>query len=81
MEIDDGWALRRQLRNIIRRGEIVKFNEIRVYGKHKIEYEIVPIDLYKMMMENPLYDWGEPGCIFTERFRTIIQRNLLRARN
>lgn len=66
LEIDDKFMT--AVEKYYQTGEIVKFNEIRVYGKHKIEYEIVPIDLYKMMMEN-LYDWGEPGCIFTERFR------------
>ena len=28
----------------------------------------MPIDLYKLMMEKA-WDWGEPGCIFTNRFR------------
>lgn len=49
-------------------GEILTFKETRTYSDHTIEYEIVPIELYKAMMEN-LYDWGEPGCIFTNRFR------------
>ena len=38
------------------------------YAGHTIEYDIVPIDLYKLMME-VVWDYGEPGCIFTHRFR------------
>ena len=38
------------------------------YEGNKIEYEITPIKLYKLMMQKA-YDWAEPGCIFTDRFR------------
>lgn len=49
-------------------GERIVFHEKREYSGHTIEYDIVPIDLYKLMMET-VYDWGEPGCIFTNQFR------------
>lgn len=38
------------------------------YEGNKIEYEVIPIKLYKLMMQKA-YDWAEPGCIFTNRFR------------
>lgn len=38
------------------------------YEGNKIEYEVTPIKLYKLMMQKA-YDWAEPGCIFTNRFR------------
>ena len=38
------------------------------YEGNKIEYEVIPIKLYKLMMQKA-YDWAEPGCIFTDRFR------------
>ena len=38
------------------------------YEGNKIEYEVTPIKLYKLMMQKA-YDWAEPGCIFTDRFR------------
>ena len=49
-------------------GETVVIHESREYNGHPIEYDVVPIKLYKLMVET-VYDWGEPGCIFTNRFR------------
>ena len=49
-------------------GEIVVLHESREYNGHIVEYDIVPITLYKLMIKT-VYDWGEPGCIFTNRFR------------
>lgn len=41
---------------------------VKEYNSNKVVYEVCPIRLYKKMMET-VWDWGEPGCIFTERFR------------
>ena len=49
-------------------GKTVKLHEVRYYNGHKVEYDVTPIELYKLMIKT-VYDWGEPGCIFTERFR------------
>ena len=49
-------------------GETVILHESREYNGHIVEYDIVPITLYKLMIKT-VYDWGEPGCIFTNRFR------------
>ena len=49
-------------------GERVVLHIKKTYSGHTIEYDITPIDVYKRMME-VVWDYGEPGCIFTERFR------------
>ena len=49
-------------------GEIVTKTIKRNYEGNNVEYEVTPIELYKLMMKTA-YDWAEPGCIFTDRFR------------
>lgn len=49
-------------------GEIITKHISRDYEGNRIEYDITPIKLYKLMMEKA-WDWAEPGCIFTNRFR------------
>lgn len=48
-------------------GEIITKHIEREYEGNKVEYDVTPIDLYKLMIKTA-YDWGEPGCIFTDRF-------------
>jgi len=38
------------------------------YETGYIEYEVIPILLYKEFCKTA-YDWAEPGCIFTDEFR------------
>lgn len=66
LEIDDEFM--EAVAEYYETGKRVVLHEKREYSGHTIEYDIVPIDLYKLMMET-VYDWGEPGCIFTNRFR------------
>lgn len=49
-------------------GEVVAKTIERNYEGNIVKYEVTPIKLYKLMMETA-YDWAEPGCIFTNRFR------------
>lgn len=49
-------------------GEVVTKHIIKEYDGNRVEYDVTPIKLYKLMMEKA-YDWAEPGCIFTNRFR------------
>ena len=51
-------------------GEIVKKEITRDYEGNKVTYEVVPIELYKLMMKTA-YDWAEPGCIFVNPFRNF----------
>ena len=66
LEIDDKFmeAVKKYYEN----GEKVVLHISKDYSGHKVEYDITPIDVYKRMME-VVWDYGEPGCIFTERFR------------
>lgn len=66
LEIDDEFmgAVEKYYTN----GETVVLHEKREYSGHIVEYDIIPINLYKRMMEI-VWDYGEPGCIFTDRFR------------
>lgn len=49
-------------------GEIDSFTIYREYEGNEIEYQVTPIELYKLIMEKA-WEWGEPGCLFVDRFR------------
>lgn len=66
LEIDDTFMA--AVDQYYKTGEVITIHETRFYNGHKVEYDVTPIELYKLMIET-VYDWGEPGCIFTERFR------------
>ena len=66
LEIDDKFM--EAVKKYYGSGEIVVLHESREYNGHIVEYDITPIELYKLMIKT-VYDWGEPGCIFTNRFR------------
>lgn len=66
LEIDDEFM--EAIDTYYQTGEEVVLHEYRWYDNHLVEYDVVPIKLYKLMIKT-VYDWGEPGCIFTNRFR------------
>jgi ribonucleotide reductase alpha subunit len=66
LEIDDEFM--KAVKAYYDTGEEVVLQEKREYSGHIVEYDIVPIRLYKKMMECA-YEYGEPGCIFTNEFR------------
>lgn len=66
LEIDDDFM--KDVKKFYETGEVITRTIRREYNGNKIEYEVTPIKLYKLMMEKA-YDWGEPGCIFVNRFR------------
>lgn len=66
LEIDDEFM--EAVDTYYKTGEVITLHEKRDYSGHIVEYDIVPIELYKLMIKTA-YDWGEPGCIFTNRFR------------
>lgn len=49
-------------------GEKITKHITRDYNGNVVEYDVTPIELYKLMM-GKAYDWAEPGCIYTNRFR------------
>ncbi len=48
-------------------GEEVTLRQTREYSNHKIEYDVKPIEVFKLLVDN-CYDWGDPGCLFMDRF-------------
>ena len=66
LEIDDEFM--KCVKEYYETGKIVTKTIHRVYDGNEVVYEVTPIKLYKKMMETA-YDWAEPGCIFTDRFR------------
>ena len=66
LEIDDKFMS--AVKTYYETGDIITLHEKRNYTGHIVEYDVVPINLYKLMIECA-NDWGEPGCIFTNRFR------------
>ena len=67
LEIDDRFM--KAVKEYYETGKIVKIHETREYNGHKVEYDVIPIELYKLMIKTA-YDWGEPACIFTNNFRS-----------
>ena len=66
LEIDDEFM--ECVKKFYDTGEVITKTITRNYNGNTVEYEVTPIKLYKLMMEKA-YDWAEPGCIFTNRFR------------
>lgn len=66
LEIDDEFM--ECVKKYYETGEVITKTIKRDYKGNIIEYEVTPIKLYKLMMKTA-YDWAEPGCIFTNRFR------------
>ena len=66
LEIDDEFM--ECVKKYYETGEVITKHIVRDYDGNKVEYDVMPIKLYQLMMEKA-YEWGEPGCIFTNRFR------------
>jgi ribonucleoside-diphosphate reductase alpha chain len=66
VEIDDEFM--RAVEKYYRTGEVITLHEVREYSGHNVEYDIIPIEIYKKIMEIA-WDYGEPGVIMSERFR------------
>lgn len=65
LEIDDTFM--EMVEKYYKNGERVALGITQNYEGNEITYEVVPIDLYKLMMKKA-YDWAEPGCIFVNQF-------------
>ncbi len=66
LEIDDDFMA--CVKKYYETGEEVTKTITRTYQNHTVTYEVTPIRLYRLMISKA-WDWGEPGCIFTEKFR------------
>ena len=49
-------------------GKEVVLHEKRNYSGHIVEYDIVPIKIFKALALNG-WDWGDPAALFVDRFR------------
>lgn len=66
LELDDEFM--RAVEKYYDTGEVVVLHEKRNYSGHEIEYDITPIEIFKMLVDN-CYDWADPACLFTNKFR------------
>lgn len=66
MEIDNKFM--EAVKEYYQNGTTITLHKKYDYNGHIVEYDIVPIELYKLMME-VVWDYGEPGCIFVDEFR------------
>jgi len=49
-------------------GEVITLHERRNYSGHIVEYDVVPIEVFKALIDN-CYDWADPAALFTKRLR------------
>lgn len=68
LEIDDEFM--EAVKEYYVSGKVITKHIVREYDGNSVEYDVTPIELYKLMMEKA-WDWAEPGCIFTNRFRNF----------
>lgn len=66
LELDDEFM--RVVEKYYDTGEVVVLHEKRNYSGHEIEYDVTPIEIFKMLVDN-CYDWADPACLFTNKFR------------
>lgn len=66
LEIDDEFM--EDVEKYYKTGEVVKKHIVRDYGGNRVEYDVCPIEVYKLMMQQA-WESGEPGCILSRRFR------------
>ena len=67
LEIDDEFM--RAVEKYYDTGEIVVLHEKRNYAGHEVEYDVTPINIFNMLVDN-CYDWADPACLFVDRFRS-----------
>lgn len=66
LELDDEFM--KAVEAYYKTGEVITLHEKRNYSGHIIEYDVIPINVFKKLVENS-YDWGDPACLFVNKFR------------
>lgn len=66
LEIDDEFM--RAVEKYYDAGDVVVLHEKRNYAGHEVEYDVTPINIFNMLVDN-CYDWADPACLFVNRFR------------
>ncbi len=67
LEIDD--VFMKAVEKYYETGEVVTLHEKREYSGHIVEYDIIPIEIFKALVNNA-WDWGDPACLFMDEFKT-----------
>lgn len=68
LEIDDEFM--KAVDKYYNTGEIITLHEKRNYSGHIIEYDVIPIKIFELLVDN-CYDWADPAALFTNRFRNF----------
>lgn len=66
LEVDDEFM--DAVRKYYESGEVVVLHEKRKYGSHTVMYDVTPINIFKLMVDN-CYDWADPACLYVNEFR------------
>lgn len=66
LEIDDEFM--KVIEDYYANGEEKEIEITKDYSGHKVTYTVKPIEVFKALVDN-CYDWGDPACLFTNRFR------------
>lgn len=66
LEIDDEFMF--AVIKYYQTGEVVTLHERHNYSGHMIEYDVIPIKIFKLLVDN-CYDWADPAALFVNRFR------------
>jgi len=66
LEIDDEFM--KCVKTYYETGEEKTVHIKKDYNGNLVEYDVIPIKLYKLMMQKA-WEWGEPGCLFVNEFR------------
>lgn len=66
LEIDDEFM--KAIEDYYANGEEKEIEITKDYSGHKVTYTVKPIEVFKALVDN-CYDWGDPACLFTNRFR------------
>lgn len=66
LEIDDEFM--KAVEKYYETGDVVTLRITREYSGHLVDYNVTPIKVFKHLVDNS-YDWGDPACLFTNRFR------------
>ena len=66
LEIDDEFM--ECVREYYESGAVITVHKKQEYSGHVVEWDVTPIEVFKALVHNA-YEWGDPGCIFVNRFR------------
>lgn len=66
LEIDDEFM--KAVDKYYSTGEVITIHRTQDYSGHIVEWDVTPIEVFKALIHNN-YLWGDPGCLFVNRFR------------